>query len=208
MVRGWPIGLTGKKGLASVLRDVIIRSARPLGTADAAKCEGGLLDVYTALSYVPPPSDSDLTSESSDLDYPPEATPEADDSLSGALSQPGNISDGGAPTLAPVMTNAPRPLSASERAFATAVQAEAAATLEVPVTPSQAVFGLSQLVVSSSARGPALAPAEAPMGNGAGDMMNLGGITTEAPGPAPITKGISEPDVAIAAPNKPRKALA
>ena len=68
MARGWPIATIHRKGLASVLRSVIIRSARPLGTADAAKCEGGILDVYTALSYVLLPSDSDLTSESSDPD--------------------------------------------------------------------------------------------------------------------------------------------
>ena len=185
MARGWPIATTGRKGLASVLRSVIIRSARPLGTADAAKCEGGILDVYTALSYVLPPSDTDLTSQSSDFHYPPEAAPETDDSMSGALSRPGNSSDGGAPILAPDMTTTLWPLSALERAFATAVQAEAAATLQVPVNASQAVFGLSQLVVSSSARRPALTPAEAPMGSEAREVMGVEEITTEAPGLAP-----------------------
>ena len=90
------------------------------------------------------------------------------------------------------MTNASRPLSVSEQAFATAMQAAAAATLQVPVNASKVVFGLSQLVVSSSARGPAQAPAEAPLGNGAGEVTGVG-VITEAPGPAPMTsfEGIS-----------------
>ena len=80
------------------------------------------------------------------------------------------------------MTDDPWPVSASERAVATVMQAEAAATLAVPVNASQAMFGLNQSIVSSSARGPALGPAldpalgpalgpaEVPMRNGPGQL--------------------------------------
>ena len=152
---GWPIN-TQVKGLGMYLKQLIMAAAHT-DSQDAAKMQGGLLDVYAALQTVPPLPGSSSSDPGSFGDSP-EATPEATNPFgSGSSAQSSGFS--AAPSPAPAATAAP--LSAAQQAVSSAVQTAAAVTVNATRNTTSTVFGVTQPVVLATGAA-AYAPAEAP----------------------------------------------
>lgn len=152
---GWPID-TSVRGLGLQVRELIIAAAHT-GSVDAAKMQGGLLDVYAALQIVPSTPGSSSSVPGS-FGSTPEATPAPPNTFSnGSSAQSSGFDMAASP--APAATAAP--LSAAQQAVSSAVQAAAVVTVNTIRNATKTIFGGSQPVTFASP-GYGTAPAEAP----------------------------------------------
>ena len=172
---GWPID-TSVRGLGLQVRELII-AAGHTGSVDAAKMQGGLLDVYAALQIVPSTPGSSSAVPGS-FGSTPEATPGPPNTFSnGSSAQSSGFDMAASP--APAATAAP--LSAAQQAVSSAVQAAAVTTVSTIRNATQTVFGGSQPVIVVSPRyGAVLAEAPTQYSMGAAHIEGDHGAATAA----------------------------